>query len=74
MNNNVLGTKVITLIGILVHDIEKTSQAYADFLALRSLIGFSPMRSIKRRPNTEGGVLKQERSRRSSTWGPLRWN
>ena len=65
MNNNVLGTKVITLIGILVHDI---------FLALRSLIGFSPMRSIMRRPNTEGSVLRQERSWRSSTWGPLRWN
>ena len=34
MENNVLGTKVITLIGILVHDIEKTSQAYADFLGM----------------------------------------
>ena len=34
MNNNVLGTKVITLIGILVHDIEKTSQAYADFFGI----------------------------------------
>jgi len=34
MNNNVLGTKVITLIGILVHDIEKTSQAYADFFGM----------------------------------------
>ena len=34
MNNNILGTKVITLIGILVHDIEKTSQAYADFFGV----------------------------------------
>jgi len=34
MENNVLGTKVITLIGILVHDIEKTSQAYADFFGI----------------------------------------
>ena len=34
MNNNVLGTKVITLIGVLVHDIEKTSQAYADFFGI----------------------------------------
>ena len=34
MGNNVLGTKVITLIGILVHDIEKTSQAYADFFGI----------------------------------------
>jgi methylmalonyl-CoA/ethylmalonyl-CoA epimerase len=34
MENNVLGTRVITLIGILVHDIEKTSQAYADFFGI----------------------------------------
>ena len=34
MNNNVLGTKVITLIGILVHDIEETSQAYAEFFGV----------------------------------------
>ena len=31
MENNILGTKLITQIGILVHDIEKTSQAYAEF-------------------------------------------
>lgn len=31
MSQNVLGTNVITQIGILVNDIEKTSQAYADF-------------------------------------------
>jgi methylmalonyl-CoA/ethylmalonyl-CoA epimerase len=34
LNNNLLRTKVITLIGILVHDIEKTSQAYADFFGI----------------------------------------
>jgi methylmalonyl-CoA/ethylmalonyl-CoA epimerase len=34
MENNVLGTRVITLVGILVHDIEKTSQAYADFFGI----------------------------------------
>jgi methylmalonyl-CoA/ethylmalonyl-CoA epimerase len=34
MENNVLGTRVVTLIGILVHDIEKTSQAYADFFGM----------------------------------------
>jgi methylmalonyl-CoA/ethylmalonyl-CoA epimerase len=34
MECNVLGTKVITLIGILVHDIEKASQAYADFFGM----------------------------------------
>jgi methylmalonyl-CoA/ethylmalonyl-CoA epimerase len=34
MENNVLGTRVITLIGIFVHDIEKTSQAYADFFGI----------------------------------------
>lgn len=36
---NVLGTNVIAQIGILVNDIEKTSQAYADFLELKSLNG-----------------------------------
>jgi methylmalonyl-CoA/ethylmalonyl-CoA epimerase len=34
MGDNILGTKVITQIGILVHDIEKTSQAYADFFGM----------------------------------------
>ncbi|WHY72005.1 VOC family protein [Fictibacillus enclensis] len=31
---NILGTNVITQIGILVHDIEKTAQAYADFFGV----------------------------------------
>lgn len=31
---NILGTKVIAQIGILVNDIEKTSQAYADFFGI----------------------------------------
>jgi len=31
---NLLGTNVITQIGILVHDIEKTSQLYADFFGV----------------------------------------
>lgn len=34
MDKNILGTNVITQIGILVHDIEKTSQAYADFFGV----------------------------------------
>jgi methylmalonyl-CoA/ethylmalonyl-CoA epimerase len=34
MENKILGTKVITQIGILVHDIEKTSQAYAEFFGV----------------------------------------
>jgi methylmalonyl-CoA/ethylmalonyl-CoA epimerase len=34
MDRNMLGTKIITQIGILVHDIEKTSQAYADFFGV----------------------------------------
>lgn len=29
--NNILGTNVVTQIGILVEDIDKTAQAYADF-------------------------------------------
>ncbi|RIX52697.1 VOC family protein [Paenibacillus nanensis] len=34
MNNGILGTKVITQIGLLVHDIEKVSQAYAEFFGM----------------------------------------
>jgi len=34
MENNILDTKLITQIGILVHDIEKTSQAYAQFFGV----------------------------------------
>ncbi|WP_312095925.1 VOC family protein [Niallia sp.] len=34
MEKNILGNNVITQIGILVHDIEKTSQAYADFFGI----------------------------------------
>ncbi|WP_426446001.1 VOC family protein [Paenibacillus sp. S-38] len=34
METHLLGTRFITQIGILVHDIEKTSQAYADFFGV----------------------------------------
>ncbi|MCC3374696.1 VOC family protein [Cohnella sp. REN36] len=34
MEKNVLGNNVITQIGLLVRDIEKTSQAYADFFGV----------------------------------------
>ncbi|MEQ2466422.1 VOC family protein [Niallia hominis] len=34
MEKNMLGNNVITQIGILVHDIEITSQAYADFFGV----------------------------------------
>jgi methylmalonyl-CoA/ethylmalonyl-CoA epimerase len=34
MKSNILGTKLITQLGILVHDIEKTSQAYAQFFGV----------------------------------------
>lgn len=34
--NNILGTNVIAQIGILVHEIEKTSQAYADFFGVKN--------------------------------------
>jgi methylmalonyl-CoA/ethylmalonyl-CoA epimerase len=34
MGNNILDTKLITQIGILVHDIEATSQAYAQFFGV----------------------------------------
>ena len=35
---NVLGTKVVTQIGILCHDIEKTAKAYGDFFGLEYAI------------------------------------
>ena len=34
MNKAILGTKVVTQIGILVHDIDKTSAEYAKFLGV----------------------------------------
>jgi methylmalonyl-CoA/ethylmalonyl-CoA epimerase len=34
MDKNILGTNIVTQVGILVNDIEKTSQAYADFLGV----------------------------------------
>ena len=36
MEKNLLGTNVIAQIGILVRDIEKTSQAYADFFGMEN--------------------------------------
>lgn len=34
MSTGILGTKVITQIGLLVHDIEKVSEAYAEFFGM----------------------------------------
>ncbi|MDF2484287.1 MAG: hypothetical protein K0R46_455 [Herbinix sp.] len=34
MEKNMLGTDIVTQIGILCHDIEKTAQAYADLLGV----------------------------------------
>jgi hypothetical protein len=34
MEKNILGTNIVTQIGIVVNDIEKTSQDYADFLGV----------------------------------------
>ena len=34
MKNGILGTHVVTQVGLLVHDIEKTAQRYADFLGV----------------------------------------
>ena len=34
MDKNILGTNIVTQIGILVNDIEKSSQDYADFLGM----------------------------------------
>lgn len=35
MDKNILGTGTVVQIGLLVNDIEKTSQAYADFLGVK---------------------------------------
>jgi methylmalonyl-CoA/ethylmalonyl-CoA epimerase len=35
MKKNILGTDVVTQVGILVHDIEKAAQVYADFLGIQ---------------------------------------
>ncbi len=34
MKKGILGTHVVTQVGLLVHDIEKTAQVYADFLGV----------------------------------------
>ena len=34
MKKGILGTQVMTQVGIVVHDIEKTAQVYADFLGV----------------------------------------
>jgi len=34
MKKGILNTNVVTQVGILVHDIEKTAQIYADFLGV----------------------------------------
>jgi catechol 2,3-dioxygenase-like lactoylglutathione lyase family enzyme len=34
MDKNILGTQVVTQVALVVHDIEKTSQAYADFFGV----------------------------------------
>jgi len=34
MKKGILGTHVVTQVGLLVHDIEKTAQIYADFLGV----------------------------------------
>lgn len=34
MKKGILGSQVVTQVGILVHDIEKTAQVYADFLGV----------------------------------------
>lgn len=36
MDKGILGTKVVTQVGIIVKDIVKTSQAYADFLGVEN--------------------------------------
>jgi methylmalonyl-CoA/ethylmalonyl-CoA epimerase len=33
-NKNLMGTDIVAQIAVLVNDIEKTSQAYADFFAI----------------------------------------
>ena len=62
METNILGTNLITQIGILVHDIEKTAQAYAHFFGVEKPQSVLTVRSTKRRRNTEESLPKPERS------------
>ena len=34
MSNNILGTQIVTQIGIIVHDVEKVAQSYAHFFGI----------------------------------------
>jgi methylmalonyl-CoA/ethylmalonyl-CoA epimerase len=40
MEKNILGTNVIAQIGLLVHDIDRTSQAYAEFFGVEKPVWF----------------------------------
>jgi methylmalonyl-CoA/ethylmalonyl-CoA epimerase len=47
MEKNIMGTSVVTQIAILVHDIEKTAQDYADLLGVdKPEVTLSPTRDI----------------------------
>ena len=39
MERNMLDTRIVTQIGLVVNDIEKTSQAFADFLGVEKPAG-----------------------------------
>lgn len=59
---NILGTRLITQIGILVHDIEKTSRAYADFFGLEKPEWFMTD-SVERAQTKYRGALSQARAK-----------
>ena len=42
MKKGILGSNVVTQVGLLVHDIEKTAQVYADFLGVAKRKSRSP--------------------------------
>ncbi len=68
MKKNILGTHVVTQVGILVHDIEKTARTFADFLGVPSRR--SRPRTIWTSPRPAIGATPPRRgqSSRSSTW------
>lgn len=60
MNNDILGNRTITQIGLLVHDIEATSQAYAQFFGVEKPAWFwtDPVDKAQTEYNGESSVAR----------------
>lgn len=68
--SGLLGNHFMTQIGILVHDIEKVSQAYADFFGLdKPQISITDTADIARTEYNGGGTGSRAKLA-FSTWAP----